>query len=135
MNKPHAAHRPSDNASLRLSPETMARLRASASTIGARPTEAADPVMAGAPPAPFHALTQELRPQKGARAAINAATYRAEPDCVAALLPLARLDEAAAARARATAAGLVTRLRAARRPGPVEPLLREYALSAPEVSR
>jgi hypothetical protein len=77
MNKPHAAHRPSDNASLRLSPETMARLRAAASTIGARPTEAADPIMAGAPPVPFNALAQELRPQTGACAAINAATYRA----------------------------------------------------------
>jgi RHH-type proline utilization regulon transcriptional repressor/proline dehydrogenase/delta 1-pyrroline-5-carboxylate dehydrogenase len=121
MKTAHAVNRASQSPSLTLSPETMARLRAGAGVIAGRPA-----------PVDGRPLDQELRPQTGARAAITAATYRAEPDCVAPLLALARLDEPAARRARDTATALATRLRGQRRAGPVEPLLREYALSAPE---
>jgi RHH-type proline utilization regulon transcriptional repressor/proline dehydrogenase/delta 1-pyrroline-5-carboxylate dehydrogenase len=102
----------------------MAQLRAKAA-FAARPHAAANHAGAGG-------LALALRVESPARAAITEATYRAEADCLPPLLALAHLAPAAAARARATATRLVTQLRAARRPGPVEPLLREYALSAPE---
>jgi RHH-type proline utilization regulon transcriptional repressor/proline dehydrogenase/delta 1-pyrroline-5-carboxylate dehydrogenase len=105
---------------LMLSPGVMARLRAGAS-----------PIPAAYEPAASNTEV-DLRPQTDLRAAISLATYRAETACMATLLALARLDAPAAARAHRTAAALATGLRAERSAGPVEPLLREYALSAPE---
>ncbi len=116
----------------------MAKLRATAAAVGVSPHAASTSFVDGglAPPTgeatSFSALAQGLRVESPGRAAITAATYRAEADCLPPLAALAQLDEAAAARARATATTLVTQLRASRRAGPVEPLLREYALSAPE---
>src|SRR5882672_1709283 len=67
------------------------------------------------------------------RAAIDAATRRAESACLHDLLPLAELDAAAAAAARELASTLVTQLRAARTAaGGVDALMREFSLSSQE---
>jgi len=67
------------------------------------------------------------------RAAIDAATRRAEPACLHDLLPLAELDAAAAASARELATTLVVQLRAARTTaGGVDALMREFSLSSDE---
>ena len=81
---------------------------------------------------PFAAFVGDVQPQSGARAAVTAAYRRAEPDCVRDLLPEATLSAAELAQARALAHRLVTALRAKGTRGPVEGLVREYALSSQE---
>src|SRR5258706_2162707 len=67
------------------------------------------------------------------RAAIDAATRRAESACLHDLLPLAELDAAAAASARELATTLVVQLRASRTTaGGVDALRREFSLSSEE---
>ena len=67
-----------------------------------------------------------------ARHSIAAALRETEPAIVRALLATARLDPAAEASASALARRLVIRLRARGTRGPVEGLMREYALSSSE---
>ncbi len=66
------------------------------------------------------------------RAAITAATRRTEAECLPPLLALATLPPDQADTAGRTARSLVERLRAKKRVGPVEGLIREYALSSQE---
>jgi RHH-type proline utilization regulon transcriptional repressor/proline dehydrogenase/delta 1-pyrroline-5-carboxylate dehydrogenase len=64
---------------------------------------------------------------------LSAATRRAEPECVRALLEAARLSPSAAAAARALAEKLVTELRARRtKSSGVDALMREFSLSSQE---
>jgi len=81
---------------------------------------------------PFAAFAAGLPPQGALRAAIGAAHRRAEPDCLAALLPRAALPPAALARAQALAGRLVAALRARGTRGAVDGLIREYDLSSQE---
>ena len=81
---------------------------------------------------PFTAFAPALRPATPLRAAITAATRRAEADCIAALIDEARLPGAAHAAATTLATRLVTELRAALPAGGVEQLVQEYALSTHE---
>jgi RHH-type proline utilization regulon transcriptional repressor/proline dehydrogenase/delta 1-pyrroline-5-carboxylate dehydrogenase len=81
---------------------------------------------------PFAAFAPALRPATPLRAAITAATRRAEAECVAALVADARLDTAQSAAATALATRLVTELRAAPPAGGVDQLVQEYALSTHE---
>ena len=81
---------------------------------------------------PFTAFAPALRPATPLRAAITAATRRAEADCIAALIDEARLPGAAHAAATTLATRLVTELRAAPPAGGVEQLVQEYALSTHE---
>ncbi len=69
------------------------------------------------------------RPRSDTRLRITADTRRSEPDCVAALLRIAPVTPD---HATALATRLVEALRARGRPGPVEGLMREYALSSEE---
>ncbi len=81
---------------------------------------------------PFAALAAELRPLPPLRAAIAAATRRAEPDCLAPLIEAARLPPEAAARAEALARRLVLALRGKTGGAGVEGLIQEYSLSSAE---
>src|SRR5271166_2293836 len=81
---------------------------------------------------PFAAFVRDIQPQSGARAAVTAAYRRVEPECVRDLLPDATLSAAELAQARVLAHRLVTALRAKGTRGPVEGLVREYALSSQE---
>ncbi|GHC82457.1 trifunctional transcriptional regulator/proline dehydrogenase/L-glutamate gamma-semialdehyde dehydrogenase [Novosphingobium pokkalii] len=81
---------------------------------------------------PFARFFTPLAGQSPLRAAITAATRRAERACVAALLPQASVPEALKAPIAATAGALITQLRADARPGAVQSLVQEYALSSPE---
>ena len=80
----------------------------------------------------FTRFAPALRPATPLRTAITAATRRPEAQCMAALIPQATLDDAAAAQAREIATRLVTALRAAPATGGVEQLVQEYALSTNE---
>ncbi len=84
------------------------------------------------PTALFTDFAPPIREQSALRRAITAATVRAEPDCVAALLDQATLPEAKAVAARDTAARLITALRAKHKGTGVEGLVQEYALSSQE---
>ncbi len=66
------------------------------------------------------------------RAAITAAYRVPEPVCVPPLIAAATLQPDTRARAQSIAASLVTALRAKQKPGGVEALVREYALSSDE---
>ncbi|WP_420381549.1 bifunctional proline dehydrogenase/L-glutamate gamma-semialdehyde dehydrogenase PutA [Novosphingobium sp.] len=81
---------------------------------------------------PFCQFAPPLRPATPLRAAITAVTRRPEAQCMAALIPEATLDDAAATEARDIATRLVTALRAAPAAGGVEQLVQEYALSTNE---
>ena len=83
-------------------------------------------------PHPFQAFVAGVQPQPPLRAAVTAAYRRAEPACVAALLPGATLPSGTVAQAESLAARLVTALRAKGTRGTVEGLVREYALSSQE---
>lgn len=83
-------------------------------------------------PAPFAHFAPPIRPADMARAAITAATRRAEAECLAPLVAAATLPAASRAAIRATAERLVTALRASDRRGAVEALVQEYALSSQE---
>ena len=81
---------------------------------------------------PFAAFRRDIRPQTPLRAAITAATRRPEPECLPPLIAAAALPPASAAKARATAAALVTALRGKQTGGGVEGLVREFSLSSEE---
>jgi RHH-type proline utilization regulon transcriptional repressor/proline dehydrogenase/delta 1-pyrroline-5-carboxylate dehydrogenase len=81
---------------------------------------------------PFTQFAPALHPATPLRAAITAATRRAESDCIAALIDQARLPAAERTAATELAARLVTALRAAPQSGGVEQLVQEYALSTSE---
>lgn len=83
-------------------------------------------------PAPFARFTTPFDGQSPLRQAITAATRRDERTCVAALLPQASVPAALKGPIAATAAALITSLRADARPGAVQALVQEYALSSPE---
>ncbi|OYV34798.1 MAG: delta-1-pyrroline-5-carboxylate dehydrogenase, partial [Rhodospirillales bacterium 20-64-7] len=80
----------------------------------------------------FDAFAAETRALTPLRAAISGATRRPEPECLPPLIALALGDDAERGAARTTARRLVCALRARRRPGGVEALVREYALSSEE---
>ncbi|USI72138.1 trifunctional transcriptional regulator/proline dehydrogenase/L-glutamate gamma-semialdehyde dehydrogenase [Sphingomonas morindae] len=81
---------------------------------------------------PFAAFAPPIRPATPLRAAITAAYRRPEPDCIAALLPAARVTPEARAAIAATGRRLVEALRAKGGGSGVEGLVREYALSSQE---
>ncbi|OJU91708.1 MAG: trifunctional transcriptional regulator/proline dehydrogenase/L-glutamate gamma-semialdehyde dehydrogenase [Burkholderiales bacterium 66-5] len=82
---------------------------------------------------PFRAFAQSILPQTPLRAAITAAWHRTEPECLAALLPQARLsDEGELAKVGALAARLVQGLRDAPVTSGVAALVREFSLSSQE---
>jgi len=83
-------------------------------------------------PAPFASFTTPLQGQSPLRQAITAATRRAERACVAALLPQAHAPAELAGPIATTATTLIASLRADARPGAVQSLVQEYALSSPE---
>ena len=83
-------------------------------------------------PAPFAAFAPPVREQTPLRQAITAAYRRDEAEALAPLIAAATLDEGTRAAVRATATQLVTGLRARKRSGAVESLVREYALSSEE---
>ena len=85
-----------------------------------------------ASPTPFARFAPPLAAPTPLRAAITAATRRAERECIAALLPEATLPPADTATAQALARKLVETLRAAPRGGGVDQLVQEYALSTQE---
>jgi len=101
-------------------------------THGSFPDDRTKPVTQPYQPAPFATFAAGVQRQGPLRAAITAATRRAEADCVAALLPQAALLPEAAQRARETALALVVGLRGKAHAGPIEDLMQEYALSSPE---
>ncbi|MBT2188295.1 trifunctional transcriptional regulator/proline dehydrogenase/L-glutamate gamma-semialdehyde dehydrogenase [Sphingobium nicotianae] len=84
------------------------------------------------PPPAFVAFAPPVSLPKPLRRAITAAYRRAEPECIAALLPTATLPEGLRADARETARTLITRLRAKAKGTGVEGLVQEYALSSQE---
>ncbi len=92
-----------------------------------------DRMLQGAPPASSPAFAPAFAPAWRARSdtrrRITADTRRPEPDCVAALLRIAPVTPD---HATVLATRLVESLRARGRPGPVEGLMREYALSSEE---
>jgi len=85
---------------------------------------------------PFAPLAREVHPQTPLRAAITRVYRAPEPDCVRALIDIARLAPAQADAAHALAHGLAEALRARGagigREGLVQGLLQEFALSSPE---
>ena len=94
----------------------------------------ASPAARGAQPfADFAGITEAPTPL---RAAITAATRRAEPECVAALIDAARVPPAQAAAVQALAADLARRLRlrgaGSGREGLVQGLVQEFSLSSQE---
>ncbi|HMN21040.1 MAG TPA: trifunctional transcriptional regulator/proline dehydrogenase/L-glutamate gamma-semialdehyde dehydrogenase [Ottowia sp.] len=96
------------------------------------PTEEVQPE-AGHEVQPFLAFAQSVLPQTPLRAAITAAWHRPEPDCLPALLPLARADDAAqASQVRELATRLVQGLRDAPITSGVAALVQEFSLSSQE---
>jgi RHH-type proline utilization regulon transcriptional repressor/proline dehydrogenase/delta 1-pyrroline-5-carboxylate dehydrogenase len=83
-------------------------------------------------PAPFLAFAQSVQPQSVLRAQIAAATRRPEPECLPMLIAEARPTPAQAAATQAMARRLAEALRIKGARGPVEGLVREYALSSQE---
>ncbi|GGJ43203.1 trifunctional transcriptional regulator/proline dehydrogenase/L-glutamate gamma-semialdehyde dehydrogenase [Neoroseomonas lacus] len=83
-------------------------------------------------PAPFSAFVREAGPQLPLRAAITAATRRAEETCLPPLIAAATLAPDQDAAAAALARRLVTALRGKRRAGIVETLVQEFSLSSAE---
>ena len=81
---------------------------------------------------PFAAFSAALTDLPPLRAAVVAACRRAEPDCVAALLDLARLTTAGAERVAGHARQLIETLRRRRPRGGVEGVIHEYTLSSQE---
>jgi RHH-type proline utilization regulon transcriptional repressor/proline dehydrogenase/delta 1-pyrroline-5-carboxylate dehydrogenase len=81
---------------------------------------------------PFTAFAGPTGAQGPLRTAITAACRRPEPDCVPPLIAAATVPEHLHAAIRGTAIDLVGRLRSAHRPGAVQALVHEYALSTPE---
>src|SRR5689334_10610437 len=83
---------------------------------------------------PFSRFVDAVPAQDPLRAAVTAATRRAEADCVMPLVPQARLSPEQGARARDRARQLVLALRAHRaaNPGGVDALLQEFSLSTRE---
>ncbi|NKJ41931.1 trifunctional transcriptional regulator/proline dehydrogenase/L-glutamate gamma-semialdehyde dehydrogenase [Novosphingobium sp. SG720] len=81
---------------------------------------------------PFASFAPPLAGQSPLSKAITAATRRPERACVAALLPQARVPAGLEAPIAATTSALITSLRADARPGAVQSLVQEYALSSPE---
>ncbi len=84
------------------------------------------------PTLPFTAFAPAIRKASPLRRKITAACRRAEPDCLAELLPQAELPEDMRHAIARTASALVTTLRAKGQRGGVEGLVREYALSSEE---
>jgi RHH-type proline utilization regulon transcriptional repressor/proline dehydrogenase/delta 1-pyrroline-5-carboxylate dehydrogenase len=82
--------------------------------------------------APFARFVTPLAGQSPLRQAITAATRRDERACVTSILPAATLPADLVEPVRATAELLITRLRASAKPGAVQSLVQEYALSSPE---
>jgi len=82
--------------------------------------------------APCSTFAPPIRPQSALRQAITAAYRRAEPDCVAALLPDARVCATQGRAIAATARTLVEALRSKGKGGGVEALVQEYSLSSQE---
>ncbi|WP_372340523.1 trifunctional transcriptional regulator/proline dehydrogenase/L-glutamate gamma-semialdehyde dehydrogenase [Sphingomonas sp. BT-65] len=82
--------------------------------------------------APFADFAPPIRPQIPLRAAITAAYRRPEPECLPPLVEQATLPEGTRQAARATAAALITALRAKHKGTGVEGLVQEYALSSQE---
>ncbi|WP_343518750.1 bifunctional proline dehydrogenase/L-glutamate gamma-semialdehyde dehydrogenase PutA [Sphingomonas sp.] len=82
--------------------------------------------------APFADFAPPIRPQTPLRAAITAAYRRPEPECLPPLVEQASLPEGTRQAARATAAALITALRAKHKGTGVEGLVQEYALSSQE---
>ncbi len=82
----------------------------------------------------FSALSAEVTPRHGLRAAIAAAHRRCEPECVAALIEAAAATPQEAARIKTIAAGLARALRekSRSRSSGVEGLIHEYSLSSQE---
>ncbi|MEZ5606396.1 MAG: trifunctional transcriptional regulator/proline dehydrogenase/L-glutamate gamma-semialdehyde dehydrogenase [Burkholderiaceae bacterium] len=82
---------------------------------------------------PFLAFAQSILPQTPLRAAITAAWHRPEPECLPALLPLARTEgEAQAAKVSELATRLVQGLRDAPVTSGVAALVQEFSLSSQE---
>ena len=81
-------------------------------------------------PQPFMEFAQEVQPQSVLRAAITAAYRRDESECVAALLPQARMTQGD--QVQALAEKLTDALRNKRAAGPVEGLIQEFSLSSQE---
>ena len=82
---------------------------------------------------PFLHFAQSILPQTELRAAITAAWHRPEPECLPALLPLARApDEAQADQVRKLATRLVQGLRDAPVTSGVAALVQEFSLSSQE---
>ncbi|MBS0303559.1 MAG: trifunctional transcriptional regulator/proline dehydrogenase/L-glutamate gamma-semialdehyde dehydrogenase, partial [Proteobacteria bacterium] len=82
---------------------------------------------------PFLHFAQSILPQTELRAAITAAWHRPEPECLPALLPLARApDEAQAAKVKELATRLVQGLRDAPVTSGVAALVQEFSLSSQE---
>ena len=82
--------------------------------------------------APFSAFAPPIRPQSALRQAITAAYRRPEPECMAALLPAARVSDAERAVIAGTARKLIEALRAKHKGTGVEGLVQEYSLSSQE---
>jgi len=87
-------------------------------------------------PRPFAHFAGDPSPPTPLRAAITAATRRAEPERVAALIDAARLPASEAAAVQSLAADLARRLRSRRtgagREGLVQGLVQEFSLSSQE---
>ncbi len=82
---------------------------------------------------PFLAFAQSILPQTPLRAAITASWHRPEPECLPALLPLARVaDESQAAKVHDLATRLVQGLRDAPLTSGVAALVQEFSLSSQE---
>ncbi len=81
---------------------------------------------------PFGTFAACVHPQPPLRAAVTEHYRALEPECVAALLPSARLPADMLVRVRVTATSLVEALRAKGVRGTVEGLVREYDLSSQE---
>ncbi len=80
----------------------------------------------------FADFAPPVSPPTPLRAAITAAYRRPEPDCLVPLVAQATLPEGTREAARATAAALITALRAKHKGTGVEGLVQEYALSSQE---
>jgi RHH-type proline utilization regulon transcriptional repressor/proline dehydrogenase/delta 1-pyrroline-5-carboxylate dehydrogenase len=81
---------------------------------------------------PFAAFSPPVREPSTTRAAITAAYRRDEAECVGPLLEMATLDVHTRQAVRATAASLVSKLRATHTGSGVEGLVQEYSLSSQE---
>ncbi|ALE17535.1 Proline dehydrogenase (Proline oxidase) / Delta-1-pyrroline-5-carboxylate dehydrogenase [Altererythrobacter epoxidivorans] len=83
-------------------------------------------------PAPFSEFAPPIAVQSPMRQRITAAYRKPEADCIADLLPYARVDDETGQRISATAIALVEKLRAKGQRGGVEKLVKEYSLSSRE---